>query len=185
LKRLYLEFSVIYVDFLATLSLYYGTLEFLNFFFTPRCIFLLSFLTLYPLFILREFRFRKWAILLIILLTALSFLFALHPPATSDIMGGFSLILSSSLLFYSLKDTLRELYSGLSFYLVGLFLLLAIGFLQILILLADLLDYYILCIGENCPPFTFMFRGEYLLFFLGLFALYPFLHRWEFRRKNP
>lgn len=100
----------------------------------------------------------------------------------ADIMGGFSLIVASSLVLYSSKDTVKLLYSGLSFYIVGIALMLGIGLLHIIILLADILDYYILCIGEVCNPYPLQIRPEILLFFLYLLTLYPFLARFKFRR---
>lgn len=105
--------------------------------------------------------------------------------APADIMGGFSLIVASSLILYGAKNTAKLLYDGLSFYLVGLALLLAIGLLNIIIALADLLDYYILCIGENCSGYVANIRPEIYIFFLALLGLYPFFARWHFRRKNP
>ncbi len=184
MKRIYLEISVIYAAFLASLSLYYGIMEILNSFGHLPYLFLLTLLTLFPGVFWKNFEKKGYVMVALILLTLAALLLSLHFSGTKDIMGGFSLILVSSLLFYSLHDTLRELYSGLSFYIVGLFLLLAIGVLQLLILAAEILDYYILCIGESCTPYSFSLRPEYLLFFLGLFALYPFFHRWEFRRKE-
>ncbi len=105
--------------------------------------------------------------------------------APADIMGGFSLIVASSLILYGAKNTAKLLYDGLSFYLVGLALLIAIGLLNIIIVLADLLDYYILCIGENCSSYAAYIRPEIYIFFLALLGLYPFFARWHFRRKNP
>lgn len=105
--------------------------------------------------------------------------------APADIMGGFSLIIASSLILYGAKNTVKLLYDGLSFYLVGLALLIAIGLLNIIIALADLLDYYILCIGENCSGYSAHIRPEIYIFFLALLGLYPFFVRWHFRRKVP
>lgn len=106
-----------------------------------------------------------------------------HAPP--DIMGGFSLIVASTLILYGAKNTVKMLYDGLSFYLVGLALLIGIGLLQILIFLADILDYYILCIGEPCKPYSTPPRPEVYIFFLALLGLYPFFVRWHFRRKEP
>ncbi len=103
----------------------------------------------------------------------------------SDIMGGFSLMVASSLILYGAKKTIMLLYDGLSFYLVGLALLIGIGLLNIIIALADILDYYILCIGENCSGYSAQIRPEIYIFFLALLGLYPFFARWHFRRKNP
>ncbi len=115
------------------------------------------------------------------ILEILTFL-GLNFPVPTDIMGGFSLIVASSLILYGARDTMRILYSGLSFYIVGLALMLGIGLLQILLLLADVLDYYILCLGESCEPYAADIRPEVYLFFLFLLATYPFLRRWRFRR---
>ncbi|OYT59088.1 hypothetical protein B6U71_03250 [Euryarchaeota archaeon ex4484_178] len=185
MKRLYLEISVIYLSFVAALTLYYGLTEIFNLIAHLPYLYLISIISLYPILHWKNFNYRIHAILICILLTVAALLLSSSVSfETRDIMGGFSLILASSLLFYSIKDTLKEFYSGLSFYMVGLFLLLIIGVMHILILLADILDYYILCIGENCSAYTFTPRPEYLLFFLSLFALYPFFHRFEFRRKS-
>ncbi len=105
--------------------------------------------------------------------------------APADIMGGFSLIVASSLILYGAKNTAKLLYDGLSFYLVGLSILIGIGLLNIIIALADLLDYYILCIGENCSGYSANIRPEIYIFFLALLGLYPFFARWHFRRKIP
>ncbi len=105
--------------------------------------------------------------------------------APSDIMGGFSLIVASTLILYGAKNTVKMLYDGLSFYIVGLSLLIGIGLLQTLIVLANILDYYILCIGESCAPYSTPPRPEVYMFFLALLGLYPFFVRWHFRRKEP
>ena len=104
--------------------------------------------------------------------------------APADIIGGFSLIVAASLILYGAKDTIKLLYSGLSFYIVGIALLLGIGLLHIFILLADVLDYYILCIGENCSPYPICVRPEIPMFFLTLLAIYPFIVRFKFRRAE-
>ncbi len=184
MKREYLEFSVIYTAFLASLCLYYGVAEVFASLFNIPYLFLLSLFAVYPLLLWRDFHNRILLVVLVFLMSAVALLLTSHTSVPGDVVGGLSLLLVSALLFYSLRDTLRELYSGLSFYIVGLFLLLAIGLLQILILLADIMDYYILCVGESCAPYPFSMRPEYALFFLGLLSLYPFLHRWEFRRKS-
>ena len=105
--------------------------------------------------------------------------------APADIMGGFSLVVASSLILYGAKNTAKLLYHGLSFYLVGLALLIAIGLLNIIIVLANILDYYILCIGEKCPLYSAQIRPEIYIFFLALLGLYPFFVRWHFRREVP
>jgi len=115
-------------------------------------------------------------------LEIISFLGVTPISFPSDIMGGFSLIVASSLVLYGAKDTVKLLYSGLSFYIVGVALLLGIGLLHIIILLADILDYYILCIGESCASYPLQVRPEIPLFFLYLLAIYPFLVRFKFRR---
>ncbi len=102
-----------------------------------------------------------------------------------DIMGGFSLVVASALILYGARNTIKMLYDGLSFYLVGIALLLGIGLLHIFIVLADILDYYILCIGVSCSPYSHSPRPEIYIFFLALLGLYPFFARWHFRRKNP
>ncbi len=180
MNRIYLELSVAYLSFLAALSLFYGAVELVGYhiFLTP-----LVLTALFPLCFLKNVE-KKWIFTLFtVFLAVVGFLIALYPVNVWDVMGGFSLLVASALMFYSIKDTLRLLYSGLSFYIVGLFLLLAIGILNIIILLAKILDYYIQCIGEPCGGYPLNIRPEIFLFFLGLFALYPFFHRWEFRRR--
>ncbi len=113
------------------------------------------------------------------ILSFLGFALLNAPP---DIMGGFSLIVAASLILYGARDTIKLLYSGLSFYIVGIALLLGIGILHIVVLLADILDYYILCIGESCEPYPLSIRPEIYIFFLSLLAIYPFLIRFKFRR---
>jgi xanthine/uracil permease len=108
----------------------------------------------------------------------------LNSGVPEDIMGGFSLIVGGSLILYGARDTMKLLYKGLSFYIVGIALLLGLGFLKIILLLADWLDYYVQCIGESCPRYSAEIRPEIYLFFLFLFALYPFFRRWRFRRLN-
>ena len=181
MNRTYLELSVAYLSFLAALSLFYGIVEIVGYY-----IFLapLTFITLFPLYFLKNVERKLPFALFTVFLSTIAFLMALIPITRWDVMGGFSLLVASFLMFYSVKDTLQLLYSGLSFYIVGLFLLLSIGVLDIIILLAKILDYYILCIGEPCEAYPVHLRPEIFLFFLGLFALYPFLHRWEFRRKT-
>jgi len=114
----------------------------------------------------------------------LSFLGFSFSNLPADIMGGFSLIVAASLILYGARDTVQLLYSGLSFYVVGIALLLGIGLLHIIILLADMLDYYILCIGEGCGPYPLSIRPEIPIFFLSLLAIYPFLVRFKFRRAE-
>ena len=117
------------------------------------------------------------------ILEILNFLGAnLWGPA--DIMGGFSLAVAGILILYGARDTAKLLYSGLSFYIVGLALALGIGLLRIVLLLAEALDYYILCIGESCESFHPEIRPEIYLFFLFLLATYPFFRRWRFRRST-
>ncbi len=108
----------------------------------------------------------------------------LHSGVPEDIMGGFSLIVGGALILYGARDTMKLLYRGLSFYIVGLALLLGIGLLKIILLLADMLDYYVQCVGESCPGYSAEIRPEIYLFFLLLLALYPFFRRWRFRRLH-
>jgi len=105
-------------------------------------------------------------------------------PSPADMIGGFSLIVGASLILYGARDTIKLLYSGLSFYIVGIAIMLGIGLLHITILLADILDYYILCIGEVCQAYPLQIRPEISLFFLYLFSIYPFLSRFKFRREE-
>ncbi len=127
-----------------------------------------------------------------VLFTVVSFLFALGVimacllfiEIPGDPMDSFILFLISALLLTSLRDSLKLLYSGLSFYLVGVFLLLAFAGIKITILLADILDYYVNCIGESCSPYPFAVIPSLILFLLALPATYPYIHREIFRREE-
>ncbi len=103
----------------------------------------------------------------------LSFFAVVHiPMEPADFMGGFSLIVASSLVLAGYPKAVKHDISGLSFYLVGMALLIAISVLQILVYLADMLDYIINCIGENCALYSQLPRPEVLLFFLIIPLIY-------------
>ena len=181
-----IRLSVLYSSFVATLALYFGIGEIMrNFMEIPPYYYLLSFLSLYPLIFLKDEKNMVHILILIALfLLTLGTVLFLRVFITGDFMGGFVLILSSSLLFTGMRDTYYKYFSGLSYYIVGLFLLLGDSLIVIFILFADLADYYINCIGENCTPYKFMIRPEIILFFFAIFAIYPFLTRNSFRRKR-
>ena len=179
-----IEFSTIYASFISALALYFGVYEFLKVF-TPSVpyLFLVTTVALYPILPLHD-RLNITQILFI----TMAFLGALgiaisnvYIPA--DIMGGFVLILSASLILTGLKDTYRMLYSGLSFYIVGLFLLLGDAVITAAIILADVTDYYINCIGESCSQYIFLLRPEIIMLILAPLALYPFFKRNSFKRR--
>ena len=179
------KLSVIYSSFLSSITLYFGIYEFIKFFvFSVPYLFIVTITALYPIIPLRN-RLSITQILLIVLAFLGSLAIAIcdiYVPV--DVMGGFVLILSSSLIFVGLKDTYRMLYSGLSFYIVGLFLLLGDALIMATIILADIADYYINCIGESCPQYVFLLRPEIILLILALFALYPFFVRNHFKRRE-
>ena len=182
-----IKFSVLYSSFIATLSLYYGISEILKIFTPiPPYFYLLSLISLYPIAFLKNEKNLVYLIFssLIFFITLFTIILSNFIFIPGDFMGGFALILSSSLLFVSMKETYRGFFSGLSFYIVGLFILLTDSIVQIFILLADILDYYINCIGESCKPYNLMIRPEIFLFFLTILALYPFFARWSFRRRG-
>ena len=186
-KEKLIKISVLYSSFVATLSLYYGICEILRIFIgIPHFFYLVSLLSLYPIVFLKEEKKLSYILfsILIFLITIATLSLSFFISIPGDFMGGFVLILASSLLFVGMKETYKGLFSGLSFYIVGLFILLVDSVIQISILLADILDYYINCIGESCSPYIFVFRPEIYLFFFGIFALYPFFARWAFRRKG-
>lgn len=105
-----------------------------------------------------------------------------HARIPGDPMDSFILLLVASLLLTGMKNAVKMLYSGLSFYIVGTFLLLAFSGIKIIILLADALDYYVNCIGEVCDPYGFALIPSIVLFILAIPAVYPYRHRNEFRR---
>ncbi len=179
------KLSVIYSSFIATITLYIGIGEVIGMLISNvPYLFLIAGISLYPLyFVIKESDLIYSIPAVLAFLAALSFsLFISQVP--TDLMGGFVLILSSSLILTGLRDTYRMLYDGLSFYIVGVFLLLADATLTIMILLADVADYYINCIGENCAPYQWILRPEFFLFFLTLFSLYPFFNRMKFKRRE-
>ncbi len=179
------KLSVIYASFLSALTLYFGIYEILKYFISSiPYLFLITLTALYPLLSLRK-KLNSLDVFLIIL----AFLGALGIAISDtyipgDVMGGFVLILSSSLIFAGLKDTYSMLYSGLSFYIVGLFLLLGDAVIEVTIILAEVTDYYINCIGESCAGYVFLLRPEIILLILTPFALYPFFKRTHFRRRE-
>ncbi len=182
-----IKISVIYSSFIATLSLYFGIGEILKILF-PIGYYLcfVSLVSLYPITFLKNEKNLIYLILtiLVFFLTLGTILVSSFIFIPGDFMGGFVLLLASSLLFVGMKETYRGLFSGLSFYIVGAFILLADSLVGIFILLADILDYYINCIGESCVSYNLMMRPEIFLFFLAIPALYPFFVRWSFRRKG-
>jgi len=179
------KISVIYASFLAALTLYFGSYEILRFFVSSvPYLFIITLSALYPIMPLhKKLNSLEISLFVLAFLGALAIALSdIYIPA--DIMGGFVLILSSSLIFTGLRDTWKTLYSGLSFYIVGLFLLLSDAAIVVTIILADVSDYYINCIGESCSPYNFILRPEVILLFLGIFALYPFFKRSNFKRKE-
>ncbi len=181
------KLSVIYSFTLISLSLYYGIYNVLAYFSVSPGIYLapLSIIALLslPLF------FREKNILLYSLIAILSFLIALGTMLISDIhvqgdlMDAFILILIASLIVTGVKDTFRLLYRGLSFYLVGTFLLLAFTAIKIIIFLSAVLDYYINCLGDKCTPYPFVAFPSVALILLVIPALYPYFAQKLFRRE--
>ncbi len=179
------KLSVIYASFIAAITLYYGISEVIGVFISNvPYLFPITIVSLYPLyFVVKE---KDW---IYSIPAVLAFIASLSVALSTsqipgDLMGGLVLILASSLIFTGLRDTYRMLYEGLSFYIVGIFLLLADTAITIIILLSDIADYYINCIGESCAPYELVLRPEIFLFFLTLFALYPFFKRMKFKRRE-
>ena len=181
------KLSVVYSFTLISLSLYYGIYSIvayfsvhLGFYLAPISIIaLLSF----PLF------YREKNIALYASIAILSFLITLgimliqDIQVPGDLMDAFILILIASLILAGVRDTFKLLYSGLSFYLVGVFLLLAFTIIKIIIFLSALLDYYINCLGDKCAPYPFVAFPSLILIYLVIPALYPYLAQGIFRRE--
>ncbi len=180
------KLSVIYSFTLVSLSLYYGIYNVLAYFSVSPGIYLIPIsiiaLLSFPLFS------REKNILLYSSIAILSFLIALGTMLISDIhvpgdlMNAFILILIASLIASGVRDTFRLLYSGLSFYLVGTFLLLAFAIIKIIIFLSAVLDYYINCLGDKCSAYTFTAFPSLVLFLLVIPSLYPYFAQGLFRR---
>ncbi len=185
-KEVKVKLSVIYSFALISLALYYGIYNILAYFSVSPGIYLvpLSIIALisFPLF------FREKNIIFYSLIAILSFLIALgtmlikdiHVPG--DIMDAFILILVASLIASGVKDTFKLLYRGLSFFIVGAFLLFAFALIKIIIFLSAVLDYYINCLGDKCAPYSFAAFPSVALIILVIPALYPYFARSIFRR---
>ncbi len=186
-KEMKVRSAVIYSFSLIALSLYFSVYNILAYFSISSGIYL-AILSLVSLLSIPLF-YREKKVLFFSLIAVLSFLISLgvmlSPDirAPGDLMDAFILLLVGSLMAAGANDTFKFLYSGLSFYLVGVFLLLAFAAIKITIFLATLLDYYINCLGENCAPYPFAVLPSFILFILVLPAIYPYFAQSIFRRE--
>ncbi len=178
--------SVIYSFSILSLSIYFGIYNILVYFSISPGVFLsfISLISLGSIFLIyREKDPLLFSIAILSFLMALGIMLIPQEfPAPGDFMDAFVLILVASLIAAGVKNTYKFLYDGLAFYLVGIFLLFTFTIVKILILLADVLDYYINCLGESCSPYPFVFLPSILLFFLVIPALYPYFAQNIFRR---
>ena len=186
-KEMKVRSAVIYSFSLISLSIYFAVYNILAYFSISPEIYL-GILSLVSLLSIPLF-YREKKVLYFSLITLLSFLLALGVmlspdiQAPGDLMDAFILLLVASLMAAGVNNTFKFLYSGLSFYLVGVFLLLAFAAIKITIFLATLLDYYINCLGENCTPYPFDVLPSFILVFLVLPAIYPYFAQSIFRRE--
>jgi hypothetical protein len=105
-----------------------------------------------------------------------------HMSIEGSPMNAFVLALISALIIASIKDSLQLLYSGLSFYIVGIFLLITFSGIEITISLAALADHAIGCIGSSCAPAGLDMSPSFLLFPMSIPATYPYFQKFRFRR---
>ncbi len=179
--------AVIYSFSLIALALYFSVYNILAYFSISPGIYLsiISVVSLLSIFLF----YREKKVIYFSLIALLSFLVSLGVilspdiQAPGDLMDAFILLLVASLMAAGANNTFKFLYSGLSFYLVGVFLLFAFAALKIIIFLATLLDYYINCLGENCAPYPFAVLPSFILVVLVLPALYPYFAQSIFRRE--
>ncbi|GEM_PF-3472456 len=180
--------AILYSQGLASVSAYFSAAIVSNMITGHTPFFLISFsiLSLLPFLYVKKINPRY-----LLIFSFLTFLLSLgimvvsheYIDLSGDVMDAFILLLISILLFASLRDSINLLYSGLSFYLVGIGLLISYSALKIIILLADVFDYYINCIGESCAPYTTGVIPAIVLILLTFPALIPYWHRDLFRRE--
>jgi len=180
------KLSVIYSFALIALALYYGIYNIIAYFsihlgFYLAPISIVALLSL-PIFYREKNRALYASIAIISFLIALGIMLIQEVQVPGDLMNAFILILIASLILAGAKATFKLLYSGLSFYLVGVFLLLTFAIIKIIIFLSALLDYYINCLGDKCAPYPFVAFPSLILVFLVIPALYPYLAQGIFRR---
>ncbi len=183
-----IKISAIYSVSLSALTIYFGFYYLIGYIIpvTPAALSLVSLTSLYALIALK-FKMDRF---FVVSYTLIFFLMSLGIMLSSsefmrnsgDFMSSFILFLISALLLSGFRGTYQQLYNGFSMYLVGVFLLISYAGIEIIILLANVLDYYIQCLGEHCATYPLAMKPEFILFILGLMATYPYFAREKFRR---
>ncbi len=179
-----IRMAVMYTAALSSITLFFGLWELISYFGAKFSQFLTFSIVLafVPLLYSRKIQ----DFLMVFVFTTLALGIMLIAPSciapSGNIMHSLVLLLITSLLVVSIKDSLNLLYSGLSFYLVGVFLLLAYVGINLIIIMAQIADYYIGCIGMACASPPVSITPAMILFIMAIPATYPYFQKFQFRR---
>ncbi|NPA74891.1 MAG: hypothetical protein GXO25_02270 [Euryarchaeota archaeon] len=180
-----IKFAIIYSATLAAMTVFFGIwniLKYVGVNYTPL-LSVIAVIGLFPVIYLKsDLPAQIFAGVCTVFGAGIILLAPLFISVSGNLMNSFILFLVAALILNSIRDSLLRLYSGLSFYIVGIFILLAFSGIEITILLASIADHYINCIGTQCSQPVITITPGMILLLLTIPATYPYFRRDKFRR---